>query len=207
MALPNPLDNPPTAKVRDNPTKGAHYARVVGIADLGIQPAREWQGKQIAAAPAVEFTFELPNSKMADGRPHWVSKKVSVGWNVSDTDPAFTSGMMRIILAVNPEEEVMDDKILNRTLTKVCQVTVGISDKGYSNVQAVSAVPAGTPVPELVNEPFNFDWATATKADFDALRSPMTKKAIKGADNYATSPLRARIEGTIPDAADDDVPF
>ena len=206
MALPNPLDNPSKTK-RDNPKKGAHYARVVGITDLGIQPAREWQGKTIEAAPRVEVTFELPNSKMEDGRPHWISKKVPVGWNISDTDPAFTSGMMRIVLAINPEEDNMDAQILNRCLTKPCQVMVSHNEKGYANIDSVTGVPDGTPIPELVNEPFVFDWATATKEDFEALRSPLAKKSIKGADNYATSPLKARLEGVDASYADEDLPF
>lgn len=205
MALPNPLDNPPKAKNRDNPKRGAHYARVVGITDLGIQPAREWQGKHFEAAQKVEVTFELPNSKMEDGRPHWISKKVPVGWNVSETDPSFTSGMMRIVLAVNPEEDVMDAQILNRCLTKPCQVMVSHNEKGYANIDSVTGVPDGTPVPELANPSFIFDWTTATKEDFEDLRSPLSRKAILGADNYATSPLRARIE-QLP-ASDEELPF
>lgn len=207
MALPNPMDNPPKAKVQDNPKKGAHYARVVGIADLGIQPEFEWQGKINEAAPKVEVTFELPNSLMADGRPHWVSKQYKVNFNISDSDPNFTAGMMKFVFAVNPEEDILDTEILNRTLTLPCQLQINHNRKGYAVVDAVSGVPHGTPVPGLVNPSFIFDWDTATKADFDAIRSPMTRKRIQEADNYPTSALRARIEGLLVTQTDEELPF
>lgn len=197
MALPNPKDNPPKAKVKDNPVKGAHNARVVGVTDLGIQPEREWQGKTIEAAHKVEITFELPKSLTLDGRPHWVSKIVPVNFNISDSDPNFTSAMMKIVLAVNPSEEIMDHEILNRIITRVCQVTIGHNKKGYATVDAVTGVPADTYVPDLVNPSFIFDWDTASKEDFAALRSPLTRKRIQEADNYATSQLRARVDGIV----------
>lgn len=211
MSIPTPDSHPPKAKgATDQPADGIpQYARVVGMAYLGVQPEWEWAGKKNAPEEQFEITYELPNSKMEDGRPHWLSEQVSINFNDGGENPQFKSKLMRRVTALCPNGEADNGYNLNAFINQICMVTPQHNKKGYAKIgpSAVAGVPVGTAVPELENQTFNLlDWDTVTKAQWGSLPSPLTKKKIQGADNYPTSKLKAVIEGTLPDL-DEDVPF
>lgn len=207
MSLPNPKKNPPKARVKDQPKADVpHYARVVGVVDIGIQPSYEYMGKIKEETHKVEIVYELPNSLMADGRPHWLSEGIPVNFNVSDNDPSFTATLMKRVFAINPSETEYDEKVLERLIGKPCQVTPYLNKGGYAKLSkdSVSGVPTGTSIGELSNSSFIFDWDTATADDFNNLKSPLTKKKIQESVNFTGSKLAAKLSG---EKFTEDVPF
>lgn len=211
MSMPTPDSHPPKAKgATDQPADGIpQYARVVGMTYLGEQPEWEWQGKKNPAEEQIEITYELPNSKMEDGRPHWVSESIAINFNDGGDNPQYKSKLMKRVTAICPNGEADSGYKLSSFINMTCMVTPHHDKKGYSRVAAaaVTGVPAGTSVPELKNDTFNLlDWDTVTKAQWEAIRSPLTKKKIQSANNYTTSKLKAVIDGTLFDV-DEDVPF
>ena len=155
-------------KVLDNPVEGTHMARLVGLTDLGHQPGFVYEGKEIESEYKIEYTYELVNSLMKDGRPHWVSESIKVNDYVPDRPGGFIATMMARAQALDPENA---DKDSRKHIGKPCMVTVTISEKGYANVKgqaAVTGCPIGMEVPALANATFIFDmdepdldlWAT-----------------------------------------------
>jgi hypothetical protein len=142
---------------KDSPRVGTHMARLVGITDLGHQPGFEWQGKEIPSQWKFEFTYELPNSKMADGRPHWVSEEVK---NNDFVGKGIISTLMARVKTMAADNEEAAAKDLSLLLGQPCMVTLSDGNNGYVKMKgqpAVSGIPMGMPVPELVNDTFIFD--------------------------------------------------
>lgn len=214
MATPTPDTHPPKAREKDEPADGIpQNARVVGIVYIGVQPEWSWNGQVNPAEEQFELTYELPSSlRKEDKKPHWISECVPVDFKEDAESPQWSSRLMKRIKAVCPNGEAKGGRELTAMLDKPCMVIPQHNKKGYATLKAASVcgLPPGTDVPALANNTFAFlDWDTATKEDFEAIRSPMTKKRIQGANNYATSQLKARIEGTLPAVTtyDEDMPF
>lgn len=142
---------------KDVPEAGTHFARVVGLTDLGHQPGYEYKGEDIASAYKIELTYELVNSLMADGRPHWVSEEV----NVNDFEgDGITSKMMARVRVIDRENDSNDGKDLTKLVGKPCMVSIVMNDNGYPKIKgqsAVSGVPSGVEVPALQNPTQIFD--------------------------------------------------
>lgn len=142
---------------REFPDKGTHTARLVGLTDLGHQPGFTWQGKDIASSWKVEFTYELVDTKMQDGRPFWVNEEVAVN---DFEGEGITSTMMARVRTLDKGNDSNDGKELTRLLGKACMVNVSFNDNGYPKLKgqaAVSGIPIGMPISELRNETFSFD--------------------------------------------------
>jgi hypothetical protein len=209
MALPNAKNTPPKARTRDNPEERVHTARIVGVVDLGEQPEWEYQGEVKPAENKVEFIYELPRSKMQDGRPHWVSEEMPVNFTVSEKDPNFTAKLAkRIIAAGFKPQDLQSEDILRKVIGAPVMVDV-YHKKGYARVGSVSGVPSDFEVQPLTNPSFLFDWDSPTVADdFEALRSPLTKKKLQQSNNYPGSRLQIALDGgDSKDSLDEDVPF
>ena len=166
----------------DHPDAGTHMARLVGITDQGHQPGFEYQGNEIESAFKVEFTYELVNSLMADGRPHWVSEQVKVNDFVPKKPGGIISTMMARVAALTPSTPTNTN--LLDLLDKPCMVTVVMNAGGYPKVSgqaAVTGIPVGMDIPGLQNDTFSFDmdepnmdlWAT-----FPEFKQDRIKEAI-----------------------------
>lgn len=145
------------SKTKDYPQGGTHMARLVGLTDLGHQPGFEFRGQEIPSSWKIEFTYELPNSKTKDGRPHWISEEVKVN---DFEGKGITSTMMARVRTIDKDNVSQDGKDLTKMLSLPCMVTVTVDDKGYPKLKgqaAVSGIPMGMEVPPLENDPFTFD--------------------------------------------------
>lgn len=214
MTIPNPNSHPPKARIKDEPLCDVpQYARVVGLVNIGVQPEWTFQGNVNPAEEQFELTYEIPTSLMEDGRPHWISEQVGVDFKIDEDSPQYSSRLMKRVKATCPANETQGGHNLPAMLNKPCMVTPIANKKGYATLKAASVVgiPPGTVVGELTNDTFiHLDWDTMTKADFDSIKSPLTRKRIQGADNYPTSQLKARIDGTLPAEApayNEELPF
>ena len=128
--------------IKDNPSHGTHMARLVGIVDLGHQPGYTYRGNDIASSWKLELTYELVNSLMKDGRPHWVSEEVK---NNNFEKNGKQSNLMARVRALDPANETQDGDELVKMLANPCMVTVSVTDKGYARVHGAAAV-SGVPI-------------------------------------------------------------
>ncbi len=117
MALSAKNGNKKGKGEKDVPEAGTHFARVVGLTDLGHQPGFEYKGDDVPSSYKVEFTYELVNSHMADGRPHWVSEDI----NVNDFEgDGVTSKMMARVRVIDKDNSTNDGKDLTKLIGKPC---------------------------------------------------------------------------------------
>lgn len=175
----------------DIPEKGTHMARVVGLIDLGHQPAWEWQGETIKDQFKITFTYEFPNSLMEDGRPHWVSEDV----NVNDFEgEGISSTMMKRVRAIDNENDTQNGQDLSKLLGKPCMVTIDYNAKGYPKIKGVSGVPMGMSVPDLNGLSMSFDM-DSPDLDVYATFSDFVKDKISKALNFESSGLKDKVEG------------
>lgn len=182
---------------KDYPIAGIHLARLIGLVDLGHQPGYEYRGNKIDSCWKIEFTYELVNSKMKDGRPHWVSEDIKSN-NYEKNGKM--SNMMARVRSLDPLNESQDGTELNTLLGKPCMVTVTLNDEGYPKVQgqmAVSGIPADMPVPPLENEIFTFDMDEPNLAVWENFPD-FKKEKIKQALNFDESNLSKALVEDIP---------
>jgi hypothetical protein len=175
---------------KDHPKKGAHLGRLVGLVDLGHQPGWEFEGKQIKDAFKVRATFELPNSKMADGRPHWVSEDWNLNWFEGD---GISSTLTKRVRALDELNESNDGKDLSKLINKTCMITIEPGKNGYPKIKAVTPVPEGIPVPELSNPSFTFDMDSPDMNVYNSLPQ-FVKTRIEEALNFPTSKLKIELK-------------
>lgn len=177
-------------KMREQPAEGTHAGRLLSIIDLGHQPGFTYQGKKIESAWKMEFTYELVNHTMADGRPFVVSEEVANNdWE--DTKSGKRSTLVaraRSLLGSDYKKGLADIESL---LAQPCMVTVEYNEKGYARVRgqaAVGSVPFGMDVKELTNKPYVFD---LDSPDMDVWQSmpEFKQNKIKEALNFDSTEL------------------
>jgi hypothetical protein len=187
-------------KSTDAPKPGTYLARLVGIVDLGHQPAFDYDGGVADAAFKLTLTYELPNSKTEDGRPHWVSEDVKNS-DFYDPKKGIASTLMKRVYAMDPTgEETRDGKNLLPLIGKPCMVEVGLNKNGYVKIKNVTGAPEGIPIPELANDPLIFDFEEPNVEVFNRFPEFVQNK-IKAALNLSGTPLETALlaEGLIGD--------
>ena len=170
----------------EQPAVGPRLARLVGIAELGVQPGFMYQGEMKPATTQEEWIYELkgPKDLMEDGRPFWVSEGVKVSNYEPEDGQGFSSKMMTRVRALEAGGVNTDNgKNTVSLLGEICMTEVGETKTGWSKVNAVTPAPAGLPVDELQNEPIVFSWDEPEKAVWDRL-SGVTKRKITEALDY-----------------------
>lgn len=192
-------------KAKDAPKAGTYLARLVGIVDLGHQPAFQYDGGVADAAFKLTFTYELPNSKMEDGRPHWVSEDMKNS-DFYDPKKGISSTLMKRVYAMDPSGELTrDGKDLIPLIGRPCMVEVGLNKNGYTKIKNVTGAPEGIPVPDLVNDPIIFSFDEPNIEVFERFPEFVQNK-IKSALNLPGSPLESALlaEGLIGDEEESD---
>ena len=170
----------------DVPLEGTHMGRLVGITDLDHQPGFEWQGEQIESQYKVTFTYELCNSLTKDERPHWVSED----FKVSDHE---RSKMFARVKALDPTGSLSDrGNNLAGLINAPCMVEVSHNAKGYAKIGGVASALAGYPVPELVNDPYVFDFEDPDMEVFKRLPEFVQGK-LKASLNFEGSALHGEL--------------
>ncbi len=165
--------------------EGVHFARIVGLTNLGEQPAWEWQGETQPPAFKLELTYELVNTGMSDGRPFFVSEEITN----SKSDAA------SLHVRATAANASLDD--LETLLDTAVSVTVKHNAKGYAKINGkggVAGVPHGITVPALKNDTFFFDFE-AENCDVDRfLKMPEFKQnKIRAASEFVESPLARKL--------------
>lgn len=173
-----------SSKMRAQPEQGVHFARVVGLADIGHQPGFTWSGGDVDSSYKLELTYELVNTDMPveDGdsgpRPFWVSEEVTN----TDNDKG------KLKKRVTATGISFDD--VTAIIDKPVMVTIEHNDKGYAKITNVAGVPAGQSIAPLRNEPKLFDIYSDTPdvEQFEAMPE-FKRNKITGALDFSETPL------------------
>ena len=169
---------------QDQPEVGTHMARLVGMVDMGHQPGFEWQGKEVPSAYKVRLTYELPNSMTQEGKPHWVHEEIT------NSDNSKSTLAMRVRTLGGQFED------LTAMLGRPCMVTLVENKNGYIKIDGqggVGGVPAGIPVPELVNNTFYFDCEAPDMDVFNNFPEFIQKKLTEENLDYEGSELEKAV--------------
>jgi len=133
--------------------EGTHPARCWLVADLGMHDSGMYGLK-----PKIKISWELPGELMKDGRPFSVSSRYTASLN--------KNAPLRRDLESWRGRAFTDQELagfdISNVLGKPCLIQVqhkksADGSKTYDNVVAVMACPKGLTVPELVNQPIQFD--------------------------------------------------
>jgi len=160
---------------------GAHFARLVGVIDLGTQTsAPEYGSKQ---QHKVQLQWEiLGDEKRNDGRPFTISKTYTVSLHEK--------------ASLRKDIEAWIGKVdgdrfeIAGLLGKNCQLSIVHAEsdgKTYANIAAIMAVPKGMPLPTGELPLVIFDLDQRDMAVFDALPERLQEK-IKAAPEWTAGP-------------------
>jgi hypothetical protein len=195
---------------------GSHIATCYRIIDLGTQQSGFGTKRQI------QFSWELPEERMANDRPFSVSKKYNYSSNKKSSLRADIEDWLGRVLT--PADFGTFD--LGELLGASCLIGVkhSTSNDGrvFANVTSVMAPPKGTPArASLINKGivFSLDDRPFAQSDFDNL-PPWQQEIIKTSPEYrdaVTPPVPKRLAAVPkpkpvepkPDAGfhDDNIPF
>jgi hypothetical protein len=187
---------------RVQPDEGVHFARIVGLADIGHQPGFTWSGGEVDSSYKYEITYELVNTEMDDGsdyadRPFWVSEEVT---NTDSDKGKLKQRLQAVGLPFVQVESMVGEPVM---------VTIEHNDKGYAKIVNVAGVPTGTEVRELRNQAVIFDIYDESP-DVEQFKSfsEFKQKKIQDALDFKTTPLfKALYEDGYFDEDADDAPF
>lgn len=191
---------------------GTYPARLVVVADLGLQKQRPYQGQDKPPAFEILTTYELVDEFLQgdDGedmpdKPRWVSEQFPL--YSLDTERAKSTARYN---GIDPSHEYEGD--WNRLLNMPCLVTLvqnpGKDGKVFTNITHVAPMRAKEvdSVPELVNEALSFDMSDPDLYVFHKLPQFVQDKITNGLE-YDGSDLESNLSsGTtqVKDAVEDD---
>lgn len=176
---------------------GTYTGRIALVADVGIQPQKDWQtGEEQPAKEIIHVVVEFPKIRLdVDGedKPRWIGKQFKVV-NKYNADGSYNeyyenSGMFKIIEPLMTGEDV--GSIINSQV--ICQI--GHTKSGNPKIVTMGAVPEGLEVPELENPQVVFDFYNPDADEFNKLPKWMQKVCLE-AEDYETSNLKNVLELT-----------
>lgn len=188
----------------EQPDPGTYVGVCFRICDLGTQHS-DFNGEE-RIVNQILVSWELPGELMKDGRPFAVSKFF--------TNSLHEKATLRKDLAAWRGRDFTESELeafdLASILGKACLVSVVLSTKGKSKVQAVLALPKGTPAPKATNELQSFFldeydeavWETIPKG----IRGIIQKSEEYQAMNGGGAP-HEEDEPPVPISDEDDIPF
>lgn len=178
---------------RKLPKAGTQPARLLFIADLGVQERTPYQGKARPPARQLWWCYELVNDKF-EYKDEIVPFRLSPAQLNVSMDPK--SQMFKLINAHDPGGDLNGD--LEKFLNLPCLVTVvhaKVGENTYANFAGVMQAPEGFPVAELHDSPQLFSFDKPTPEAFQALPNYIREK-ITSAENYKGSKVEAMV-GTL----------
>lgn len=167
----------PRAPIVEN---GTYLAVCVGVVFIGEQYMdRSAFGKGSSYEHQILFVWDLPSERDGEGKPKQLSKDM----NATDAPNGTLSTIMGAWNSRTYSREELAEADLYEQLGKACQLTVVVSESGYSNVKAVSALPKGLPAPVTDTPHITFDVDEWDPAVFAALPEWVQEK-IKKSTQY-----------------------
>ena len=193
----------------ENAPAGMHVARCVSLIDLGTQTVT-WQN-DVKHQRKVRLVFELPETKMADGRPFTISRRYTLSLSKK-------SALRRDLVSWRGREFTKEEEAgfeLKNVLGAPAYLNV-IEEGEYANISTISPLPKKAKAPKQVNpqvyfslDPGEFDpkvYATFGEGTKEVIaKSPEFQALTADGGSQADAPTD---DADAPPAdADDDVPF
>ena len=190
---------------------GTYPARVLGVADLGLQPMQAWRGEEKKPRRKLAMAYEFGDEFLVDDRGNEMKDKPRV---VTETFPLYPLDSERAkstqrYMVLDPSVELGGD--FSRLVDLPVLVTVvqnpDSSGRVWNNVASISAMrdKDKDKVPSLINTPFVFDLDEPNMETFSGL-FPWLQKVITSNLEYEGSVLQAMLKEGQKDL-DDDNPF
>lgn len=123
---------------------GSYLAVCVGVIAVGEQYVdRSAFGGRSDYESQIVFVFEFPSELDNEGKPKQLNKDV----NATNAPNGSLNKIMKDWNSHEYTREQLAEFDFDEQLGKACQVTVLVSESGFSRITGISAVPKGIPVP------------------------------------------------------------
>lgn len=180
---------------------GNHLATCYEVIDLGTQKT-EYEG-EVKHQRKIWIGWELPNELMEDGRPHVIGRRYTLSSHEKST---LRKNLESWRGKAFSKEDFGEFEITN-VVGVACFLNVVHNEKGdrtYANIQAVAALPKGTPAPPLINKPVKFDLDSFDQEVFDSLSDRMKETIAESPEFQA---IHGKPVNSLDEADDEDSPF
>lgn len=202
----------PDDKQFETTPQGNHIAVCYRVIDLGTQQV-EWQG-QIKHQRKVLISWEIPDEKMADGRPFTIGQKFT--WSMSEkANLRATLESWRGKAFTEADFGPQGFDIMN-IIGVGCMVNVVHAHKNgktYANIASVAKLPKGVEAPGPSN-PRNFVWLSReefVQANFDSLSDSLKAQIQQSPEFKALSDPENIVHSgsarTLEDMESEEIPF
>ncbi len=139
-----------------SPEQGTHPGTLVGVVDLGLQPATDFDTKQpIADKSRTLMLFEIAGVDQEDGRPTVMVFET----NTSTHERSTLHKVVKAILGGTAEAEakMRSGLIIQDLLGKTCSVQIGPTKTGKTKITGISPAMRGLTVTPARSELLLFD--------------------------------------------------
>ena len=159
---------------------GSYLAVCVGVLAVGEQYVdRSAFGGRSAYESQIVFVFDFPTEIGEDGKPKQLNKDV----NATSAPNGSLNAILKAWNTRDYSREQLEEADLSEQLGKPCQVTVSVSESGYSRISGIAAIPKGIPAPTTNTPLILFSVEDWDDAAFDALPEWAQNK-IKNSTQY-----------------------
>jgi hypothetical protein len=191
---------------------GTHVATCYRVVDLGTQLV-EFKG-EAKKQHKIMLSWELPDEKMADGRPFSIHKK----YTLSSSNKANLRKDLESWRGVPFADEDFGKFDIGVLIGKSCLIGIVHStkdDNTYANISSLMKLPKGTTAPPLINEPVYFSLSDFHQDVYDSL-SDALKATIAKSPEYQSIKGGNQVDPNVHDELDnmppaeipnDDIPF
>ncbi len=159
---------------------GSYLAVCVGVLAIGEQYVdRSAFGGKSDYESQLVFVFEFPSELDNEGKPKQLSKDV----NATNAPNGSLNKIMKDWNSREYTREQLAEFDFDEQLGKACQITVLVSESGYSKITGISAVPKGVPVPTSSTPHISFSVEAWDDEAFEALPE-WAQERIKKSTQY-----------------------
>lgn len=159
---------------------GSYLAVCVGVLAVGEQYVdRSAFGGKSDWESQLVFVFEFPSELDNDGKPKQLNKEV----NATNAPNGSLNKIMKDWNSREYTREQLAELELKEQLGKPCQITVLVSESGFSRITGISAIPKGIPVPTSATPHIHFSVEEWDDSAFEALPEWAQNK-IKNSTQY-----------------------
>ena len=145
---------------------GSYLAVCVGVLAVGEQYVdRSAFGGKTDYESQIVFVFEIPSELDNDGKPKQLNKAV----NATNGPKGSLNKIMNDWNSREYTREQLAEFDFDDLLGKPCQITVIVSESGFSRITGISAIPKGIPVPTSSTPHISFSVNEWDDAKFEAL--------------------------------------
>lgn len=184
---------------------GTHVGRCYMVIDLGTQKT-VWQGQE-KKQRKVLLGFELPDEKMADGRPFAVSAQ----YTLSLSEKARLRATLEAWRGQQFTEEETGGFDISKLLGVPCMLTVvhnKSGEKTYANIAGIVKIPKSMVCPDQVNKSVTFSLDEYSEHALSSLPEWIQKKIIQSDEYMAIIGTQAQPPAQSNHHFDDsDIPF